>query len=97
MGAQLKSYRGYPAAPSTLALVGTSCQLVCGQRNKSLLQAWNINRHDTLQMRLIVPGKVNALAVSPRAPYYCVVAISEKIYVYKMSCGGVSGVGDRVT
>ncbi|KAK3895844.1 hypothetical protein Pcinc_000459 [Petrolisthes cinctipes] len=94
-GAQLKSYRGYPAAPSTLALVGTSCQLVCGQRNKSLLQAWNINRHDTLQMRLIVPGKVNALAVSPRAPYYCVVAISEKIYVYKMSCGGVSGVGDR--
>ncbi|KAK3895865.1 hypothetical protein Pcinc_000478 [Petrolisthes cinctipes] len=95
MGAQLKSYRGYPAAPSTLALVGTSCQLVCGQRNKSLLQAWNINRHDNLQMRLIVPGKVNALAVSSRAPYYCVVAISEKIYVYKMSCGGVSGVGDR--
>ncbi|KAK3856800.1 hypothetical protein Pcinc_036904 [Petrolisthes cinctipes] len=74
----------------------TSCQLVCGQRNKSLLQAWNINRHDTLHMRLVVPGKVNALAVSPRAPYYCVVgnqtflpAISEKIYVYKMTCGGV--------
>ncbi|KAK4288221.1 hypothetical protein Pmani_038736 [Petrolisthes manimaculis] len=94
-GAQLKSYRGHPAAPSTFSLVGTSSQLVCGQRNKSLLQAWNINRHDTLPMRLVVPGKVNALAVSPKPPYYCVVAINEKIYVYKMSCGGVTGVGDR--
>lgn len=94
-GTQLKSYRGLPVASSTLCLVGHGTYLMTAQRDKPFLQAWAIHRHEALQIRLVVPGKVNAMAISATGPKYCVTAINEKLYIYKLLSGRLLGVASR--
>ncbi|XP_045609756.1 WD repeat-containing protein 18 isoform X2 [Procambarus clarkii] len=94
-GTQLKSYRGLPAAPSTLCLVGHGAYLMAARRDKPFLQAWPIHRHEALQIRLVVPGRVNAMAVSSTGSKYCIIGISEKLYVYKLLSGRLIGVASR--
>ena len=44
---------------------------------------------DQMQMRIVCPGRVSAMATSPDA-LYCVAAIGEKIHVWQV-CLGFSG------
>ncbi|KAK8749690.1 hypothetical protein OTU49_015481 [Cherax quadricarinatus] len=85
-GTQLKSYRGLPVASSTLCLVGHGTYLMTAQRDKPFLQAWAIHRHEALQIRLVVPGKVNAMAISATGPKYCVTAdtTSQLLVLYSL-------------
>ncbi|XP_069986038.1 WD repeat-containing protein 18 isoform X1 [Penaeus vannamei] len=94
-GTHLKSYRGDIAAQSTLCFVGQAEYLMAAVRDKPFLQAWALPRHETLQIRLIVPGKACAMAVSPSGPKYCVIGIAEKLTVYKLVTGRMIGVSSR--
>lgn len=94
-GTLLKSYRGIPAAPSTMCLIGLGAYLITAQKDKPFLQVWAIHRNEALQIRLVVPGKVNAMAVSPTGPKYCVIGVSEKMYIYKLLSGRLIGVVSR--
>ncbi|XP_076063738.1 WD repeat-containing protein 18 isoform X2 [Oratosquilla oratoria] len=86
-GTNLHSFKGTPASSSTLNFVGACDYVMTAQKDKPLLQAWIINRHDPLHLRLVVPGRVKTMAVSPSGPKYCVVAVGEKMYVYKLLYG----------
>ncbi|XP_042237295.1 WD repeat-containing protein 18-like isoform X2 [Homarus americanus] len=94
-GTQLKSYRGLPVARSTLCLVGKGAHIVTAQRDKPFLQAWAIHHHEALQIRLVVPGRVDAMAVNSTGPKYCIIGIKEKLYVYKLLSGRLIGVSTR--
>ncbi|KAG0715390.1 WD repeat-containing protein 18 [Chionoecetes opilio] len=94
-GTQLKSYRGQPAASSTLCSVGHAAYLLSAQRDKPFLQSWAIHQHDLQQMRIVVPGKVTAMAVNSAGQKYCVIGINEKIYMYKLLSGRLIGIAVR--
>lgn len=94
-GTQLKSYRGLPAASSSLCSVGHAAYLLTAQRDKPFLQTWFIHQHDVQQIRLVVPGKVTAMAVNPVGPKYCIIGIGEKIYIYKLLSGRLIGIASR--
>ncbi|KAB7506951.1 WD repeat-containing protein 18, partial [Armadillidium nasatum] len=91
-GSCLKSYRGDSVSPNTLCMIGSDEYIICGQKDKPLLQAWKLNENETLQMRLSVPGKVNVLAVSQAEDKYCAVGIKEKIYFYHFTTGHQFGI-----
>ncbi|KAK7061157.1 hypothetical protein SK128_004741 [Halocaridina rubra] len=94
-GTHLKSYRGTPCAYSTFCTVGNGEYILTAQRDKPLLQAWIMNRYEALQLRLLVPGRVNTMTVNACGPKYCVVGISEKLYLYKLVSGRLIGVASR--
>lgn len=52
---------------------GLGAYMMTAQRDKPFLQAWAIHRHEALQIRLVVPGRVSAMAVNPTGPKYCVI------------------------
>lgn len=55
--------------------------------SKPLLHIWPVNSQEQVSgLRFVVPGKVTALTVSPDG-VYCVAAVSEIIYVWKISSG----------
>lgn len=52
-----------------------------------MLHIWPVNSQEQISgLRFVVPGKVTALAVSPDG-VYCVAAVSEIIYIWKISSG----------
>lgn len=94
-GTQLKSYRGQPVAASTLCSVGRASHLLAAQRDKPFLQTWAIHQHDVQQIRLVVPGKVTAMAVNSAGQKYCIIGINEKIHIYKLLSGRMIGIASR--
>ena len=54
---------------------------------KPLLSMWAINNSDTIQnVKFVLPGKANALAVSPDG-VFLVAAVQENIYVWQIATG----------
>ena len=51
-----------------------------------LLQVWALNRQDQLTSKMIMPGIIQVLAVSP-CNNYCVGAASEQIMIWQFSTG----------
>ncbi|XP_066985288.1 WD repeat-containing protein 18 isoform X2 [Macrobrachium rosenbergii] len=94
-GTLLKSYRGTPCAYSTLCTLGNREYLLSAQRDKPLLQAWIMNQYESLQLRLVVPGKVSCMDINCIGPKYCVIGIDEKVYLYKLTTGRLLGVACR--
>lgn len=94
-GTHMKSYRGTPCAQATFCTVGTGEYILTAQRDKPLLQAWVMNRYEALQLRLVVPGRVNAMAVNSAGPKYCIIGIGEKLFLYKLVSGRLIGVASR--
>ncbi|CAL4128915.1 unnamed protein product [Meganyctiphanes norvegica] len=94
-GTNLHSYRGTSLTPGTLSFVGPCEYMMSGQKDKPLLQAWVINQHDPMHIRLSVPGPVSAMDVSKANPKYCILGIGEKIYIYKLLSGRLIGVTSR--
>jgi pre-rRNA-processing protein IPI3 len=52
---------------------------------------WSIQRKDQTQLRVVCPGKVTALSVSPDG-IYCVAAVAEKIHIWQVSTGNLLAV-----
>jgi len=91
-GTNIHGYRGTSLTPGTLSIVEPCEYMISGQKDKSLLQAWAINQHDPMHIRLCVRGSVGAMDVSKANPKYCIIGIGEQIYVYKMLSGNLVGV-----
>lgn len=61
--------------------------IVTANNSKPLLHIWPVNSQEQVSgLRFVIPGKVTALAVSPDG-VYCVAAVSEIIYIWKISSG----------
>lgn len=94
-GTNIHGYRGTSLTPGTLSFVGPCEYMMSGQKDKPLLQAWTINQHDPMHIRLSVPGPISAMDVSKANPKYCILGIGEKIYIYKLLSGRLVGVTSR--
>lgn len=61
--------------------------IISANNSKPLLHIWPVNSQEQVSgLRFVVPGKVTALTVSPDG-VYCVAAVSEIIYIWKISSG----------
>lgn len=61
--------------------------IITANNSKPLLHIWPINSQEQVpNLRFVVPGKVTALTVSPDG-VFCVAAVSEIIYIWKISSG----------
>ncbi|XP_071445550.1 WD repeat-containing protein 18-like isoform X1 [Hetaerina americana] len=85
VGTTLMTYKGGISSPHGLSFVGCD-YLISADQAKPLLHVWALNRQEQLQIRMVLPGKVSALAVSPDGNY-CVCGIGEKVHVWHVSSG----------
>lgn len=77
---------GGATTPHSFAFINNEF-LITANNSKPLLHIWPVNSQEQVSgLRFVVPGKVTALAVSPDG-VYCVAAVSEIIYIWKISSG----------
>ncbi|XP_041359001.1 WD repeat-containing protein 18-like [Gigantopelta aegis] len=92
-GASLLTYRGGSTGPRTLCVLGGD-YLIGADSNKPLLHLWSLQKKDQTQMRIVCPGRVTSLAVSPDGSY-CVAGIAEKLHVWQVCSGNLLAVVSR--
>jgi len=89
VGTSLMTYRGGGvAAPHSLCLIGKD-YLMISDHTKPVLHAWQLNSQQPVLakgVRLVCPGRVSSLAVSPDG-CYCVTAVAEKLHVWHIASG----------
>ncbi|XP_069686456.1 WD repeat-containing protein 18-like isoform X1 [Periplaneta americana] len=89
VGTSLMTYKGGGvASPHSLCLLGKD-YLVMGDNSKPLLHAWQLNSQQPVLakgIRLVCPGRVTSLAVSPDG-CYCVTGIAENLHVWQAASG----------
>lgn len=89
VGTSLMTYRGGGvAAPHSLCIVGKD-YLMISDHTKPVLHAWQLNSQQPVLakgVRLVCPGRVSSLAVSPDG-CYCVTAVAEKLHVWHIASG----------
>lgn len=86
-GTNLMTYKG-GGAPGANALSFIRNEfIVTGNIAKPLIHIWPVNSQEQIQgARLVTPGRVTALAISPDG-IYCVAGVAEIIYVWQISSG----------
>lgn len=57
--------------------------IISAQKDTQILNVWAFQQKDQIHTKIICPGKVNSLAVTPDSTY-CVVSIAEKIYIWQV-------------
>lgn len=89
VGTPLMTYKGGGvAAPHSLCLLGKD-YLMISDVTKPVLYAWQLNSQQPVSaagIRLVCPGRVTSLAVSPDG-CYCVTAVAEKLHVWQIASG----------
>ncbi|PNF43726.1 WD repeat-containing protein 18 [Cryptotermes secundus] len=89
VGSPLMTYRGGGvAAPHSLCLLGKD-YLIISDHTKPVLHAWQLNSQQPVLakgVRLVCPGCVTSVAVSPDG-CYCVTAVAEKLHVWQIASG----------
>ncbi|CAH3026839.1 unnamed protein product [Porites evermanni] len=85
-GMQLKVYKGGCCPPRCVCLLGKD-YIMASQVNKPIIHVWNTAK-ESVQTRLICPGKVTSVTCSPDGTY-CVAACGEKIYVWQVASGNL--------
>ncbi|KAK3576318.1 hypothetical protein CHS0354_034010 [Potamilus streckersoni] len=92
-GTSLINYKGGSTSPRGLCLLGNQ-YLIGAVNGKPLIHVWALQRRDQQQIKLVCPGKVTSLAVSPEG-LYCVAAVAEKIHVWQVCSGRLLAVLSR--
>ncbi|KAL5016239.1 hypothetical protein ScPMuIL_005828 [Solemya velum] len=93
-GTSLAVYKG--GGDST----GHSLSMISGQylisaaSSKPLVHLWTLQTRDERLLRMVLPGRVTALDVTPDGNY-CIVAISERIHIWQLCTGNLLGVVTR--
>ncbi|XP_021560939.1 WD repeat-containing protein 18 isoform X2 [Neomonachus schauinslandi] len=87
-GANLLTYRGGQAGPRGLALLNGE-YLLAAQLGKNYISAWELQRKDQLQQKIMCPGPVTCLTTSPNG-LYVLAGIAESIYLWEVR-GGLHG------
>ncbi|XP_075677169.1 WD repeat-containing protein 18 [Dermatophagoides pteronyssinus] len=57
-----------------------------GYQNSPLLNVWSLDGKDRLHLKLILPGNVGALCVTPDG-HYCLTAIDTRLYIWQLASG----------
>ncbi|XP_036898215.1 WD repeat-containing protein 18 isoform X3 [Sturnira hondurensis] len=86
-GANLLTYRGGQAGPHGLALLNGE-YLLAAQLGKNYISAWELQRKDQLQQKIMCPGPVTCLTTSPNG-LYVLAGIAESIYLWEVSTGNL--------
>ncbi|SPP89972.1 WD repeat-containing protein 18 isoform X1 [Drosophila guanche] len=86
-GTDLMKYKGGGNAQHhSLAMLGLNYVLAANTM-KPLLHVWPINKQEQmLSLRFVLPGKANAMALTPDGAYL-LVGIQESIYIWHMNTG----------
>ncbi|XP_054835109.1 WD repeat-containing protein 18 [Eublepharis macularius] len=92
-GTTLASYRGGSFAARGLALLGGE-HLLGAQLGKAWLGAWELQRKDQLQQKIICPGLVTCLTAAPNG-LYILAGIAESIYLWEVSSGNLLAILNR--
>ncbi|XP_053156047.1 WD repeat-containing protein 18 isoform X2 [Hemicordylus capensis] len=93
-GVPVAGYRGGGScSPHGLALLGGE-RLLGAQLGKSCLGAWELQRKDQLQQKIICPGVVTCLAAAPNG-LYVLAGIAESIYLWEVSSGNLLAILNR--
>ncbi|XP_020030714.1 WD repeat-containing protein 18 isoform X2 [Castor canadensis] len=86
-GANLLTYRGGQAGPRGLALLNDE-YLLAAQLGKNYISAWELQRKDQLQQKIMCPGPVTCLTTAPNG-LYVLAGIAESIYLWEVSTGNL--------
>ncbi|XP_032902927.1 WD repeat-containing protein 18 [Amblyraja radiata] len=86
-GTSLTTYRGGNSSARALCTLGGE-YLLGAQIGKSYISVWELQRKDQLQQKIICPGIVTCLAVSPNG-LYITAGIEESIYLWEVSTGNL--------
>jgi len=84
-GTILTTYKGGATVPGTFCRVGGD-YFLSANKDKPLLNVWQINRNEQLALRLFTPGKCSALTCSPSGAYL-LAAVEENISIWQTSTG----------
>ncbi|XP_075831689.1 WD repeat-containing protein 18 [Microtus pennsylvanicus] len=86
-GANLLTYRGGQAGPRGLALLNGE-YLLAAQQGKNYICAWELQRKDQLQQKIMCPGPVTCLTAASNG-LYVLAGIAESIYLWEVSTGNL--------
>ncbi|KAH0625897.1 hypothetical protein JD844_034258 [Phrynosoma platyrhinos] len=92
-GASVAGYRGGCCAARGLALLGGE-HLLGAQLGKAFVGAWELQRKDQLQQKIICPGLVSCLTAAPNG-LYILAGIAESIYLWEVSSGNLLAILNR--
>ncbi|KAF7237061.1 WD repeat-containing protein 18 [Varanus komodoensis] len=81
-GILVASYRGGCCAPRGLTLLGGE-YLLGAQLGKSCVGAWELQRKDQLQQKILCPEPVTCLTAAPNG-LYILAGIAESIYLWEV-------------
>uniref|UniRef100_A0A2I3SKN2 WD repeat-containing protein 18 n=1 Tax=Pan troglodytes TaxID=9598 RepID=A0A2I3SKN2_PANTR len=81
-GANLLTYRGGQAGPRGLALLNGE-YLLAAQLGKNYISAWELQRKDQLQQKIMCPGPVTCLTASPNG-LYVLAGVAESIHLWEV-------------
>ncbi|XP_036597378.1 WD repeat-containing protein 18 [Trichosurus vulpecula] len=92
-GTSLHTYRGGQTGPRSLALLNGE-HLLAGQLGKNYICAWELQRKDQLQQKIVCPGLVTCLTAAPNG-LYVLAGIAESIYLWEVSTGNLLAILNR--
>ncbi|OTF73017.1 WD domain containing protein [Euroglyphus maynei] len=67
--------------------------LINGYQNSPLLNVWSLDGKDRLHLKLILPGNVGALCITPDG-HYLLTAIDTRLYIWQLASGYLLAVLD---
>ncbi|XP_041862015.1 WD repeat-containing protein 18 [Melanotaenia boesemani] len=92
-GSSLLSYRGGNSASRSLEVLRGEF-LLSAQLGKNFINVWEIQRKDQLQQKIVCPGVVTCLTVSPDG-LFLAVGVSEAVYLWEVCTGKLLSVLSR--
>lgn len=87
----LASYSGGGSC-SSHGLCALNGYLISNETNKPMLHAWPLNKQHPISKRLIAPGKITCVSLSPDGNYTAL-SVDCKLHVYQNASGVLCGVG----
>lgn len=88
-GVLLKSFKNGACAKNGVSFVGDD-YVIAAQHQKQLLHIYDTHK-EQLVKKIVCPGKITAMAVSPDGKY-CVVALVERVYVWQLCTGDLMAI-----
>ncbi|EFX83603.1 hypothetical protein DAPPUDRAFT_301554 [Daphnia pulex] len=84
-GTTLRTFKGGISGSQSLNIVGGD-YLLSSLKDKPIIQVWALNRQDQITTKMIMPGIIQVLVMSP-CNNFCVGALSEQLLVWQVSTG----------
>ncbi|KAK7492877.1 hypothetical protein BaRGS_00015824, partial [Batillaria attramentaria] len=91
-GASVRTFKGGTVQEGSLCVLAGRT-LIGASLAKPVLQLWSLLKKEDVQQKIVCPGRVSAICVSPDG-LHCVASIAEKLYVWEMCAGNLLAVLD---